>query len=139
MHITLKLMKKTILYLFIWLSIGSCSKGISSSEYAKSMLAGKTWFLDYSIQNDQIKSFIGKSTYFISFDTDGTTKDADGLFGDFVIEEENQILSLHIKAITQTYVKANYTYRIENISSDNLMVSYILEGHTIKKIFSTTH
>lgn len=132
-------MKKIILHLFIWLSIGSCSKGISSSEYAKSMLAGKSWFLDYSIQNDQVKSFIGKSTYFISFNTDGTTIDADGLFGNFVIEEDNKILSLHIKAITQNYVKAHYTYRIENISSDNLMVSYVQDGHTIKKIFSTTH
>lgn len=132
-------MKKSILYLFVWLSIGSCSKGISNSEYAKSMLAGKTWFLDYSIQNDQIKSFIGKSTYFISFTPYGTTIDADGLFGNFMIEEDNKILYLHIRAITQTYVHANYTYRIEKISSDNLMVSYILEGHTIKKIFSTTH
>ncbi len=132
-------MKKTILYLFVWLSAISCSKDISSSEYAKSMLVDKIWFLNYSIQNDQIKSFIGKSTYFISFSNDGTTKDADGLFGNFLIEEKNKILSLHINAITQSYIKANYSYRIENISSDNLMVSYIQEGHAIKKIFSPTH
>jgi hypothetical protein len=103
------------------------------------MLVDKIWFLNYSIQNDQIKSFIGKSTYFISFSNDGTTKDADGLFGNFLIEEKNKILSLHINAITQSYIKANYSYRIENISSDNLMVSYIQEGHAIKKIFSPTH
>lgn len=132
-------MKKTILHLFVWLSVVSCSKDISSIEYTKSMLVDKIWFLSYSIQNDQTKSFIGKSTYFISFANDGSTRDADGLFGNFLIEKDNKILSLHINAITQSYIKVNYSYRIENISSDNLMVSYIQEGHTITKIFSTTH
>jgi hypothetical protein len=103
------------------------------------MLAGKTWFLDYTIQGDQKKSFIGKSTYFIQFTTTGTTTDSDGLIGNYTIEENNKEYSLKVNVVTQNGSASNYTYQIEQIGSDNLMVSYLIDGKLIKKIFSTTH
>ena len=132
-------MKKLFLSTILLVLLCSCHKEISASECAKSLLIGKTWFLDYTIQNNQTKSFIGKSTYFIQFTNNDQTTDSDGLVGSFQVEENNKQLSLLINAKTQNGSSANYSYHIEQIGSDNLMVSYILGDNTIKKIFSTTH
>jgi hypothetical protein len=132
-------MKQLFLSAILALLVSSCSKGISYNDYIKSMLAGKTWFLDYTIQGDQTKSFIGKSTYFIQFTTTGTTTDSDGLIGNYTIEENNKEYSLKVNVVTQNGNASNYTYQIEQIGSDNLMVSYLIDGKLIKKIFSTTH
>jgi hypothetical protein len=132
-------MKQLFLSAILALTVSSCSKGISYSDYVKSMLAGKTWFLDYTMQGDQTKSFIGKSTYFIQFTNNGTTSDSDGLIGNFTIEEKNKICSIMVNVVTQNGSPATYTYQIEQIGSDNLIVSYLMDGKSIKKIFSTTH
>lgn len=132
-------MKKYFLHLILMFCFGSCSKKISSSEYAKNMLVDKIWFLDYSIQNHQTKSFIGKNTYFIQFSRSGKTSDSDGIEGIFEITENNTQLDLIINALTQNGSPANYQYKIDQIGSDHLMVSYLQEGNSIQKIFSTTH
>ncbi len=132
-------MKNIFISTLLLVLLNSCHKEISASEYAKSMLIGKTWFLAYTIQNNQTKSFIGKSTYFIQFTNNDQTTDSDGLVGSFQIKENNKQLSLLINAKTQNGSSANYSYHIEQIGSDNLMVSYVLGDNTIKKIFSTTH
>lgn len=132
-------MKNLFISTLLLVLLNSCHKEISASEYAKSLLIGKTWFLDYTIQNNQTKSFIGKSTYFIQFTNNDQTTDSDGIVGSFQIEENNKQLSLLINAKTQNGSSANYTYLIEQIGSDNLMVSYMLGDNTIKKLFSTTH
>ena len=132
-------MKKIIAICILYLFTQSCSKGINSSDYAKSLLAGKTWFLDYSIQNNITKSFIGKNTYFIHFSKNGTTLDSDGISGYFVIQENNSELSINIDGMTLNGVQANYKYTIEQIGLDQMTVSYQEEGIKTKKIFSTTH
>ena len=132
-------MKKIITICILYLFTQSCSKGINSSDYAKSILAGKTWFLDYSIQNNITKSFIGKNTYFIQFTKNDQTTDSDGLIGNFSVEENNSILSLKINALTPSGTSANYTYQIDQIGLDQLIVSFRQDTIVIKKIFSTTH
>ena len=132
-------MKKIITICILYLFTLSCSKGINSSDYAKSLLAGKTWFLDYSIQNNLSKSFIGKNTYFIQFTKNDETSDSDGLKGNFSVEENNSILLLKINALTPGGIRANYTYQIDQIGLDQLIVSYRQDTILIKKIFSTTH
>ena len=132
-------MKKIITICILYLFTLSCSKGINSSDYAKSLLAGKTWFLDYSIQNNLSKSFSGKNTYFIQFTKNDETSDSDGLKGNFSVEENNSILLLKINALTPGGISANYTYQIDQIGLDQLIVSYRQDTILIKKIFSTTH
>jgi hypothetical protein len=132
-------MKKKIFICTLFLFTQSCSKGINSSDYAKSLLSGKTWFLDYSIQNNITKSFIGKSTYFIQFAKNDQTIDSDGLIGNFSVEELNSILSIKIHALTPSGTTANYTYQIDQIGLDQLIVSFRQDSIVIKKIFSTTH
>lgn len=108
-------------------------------DYAKSMLSGKTWYLDYTISNNQTKSFIGKSTYFIQFSEYGKTNDSDGIVGVFTVESTNNQLILSINASTPSGSPANYSYSIEQVGYDKLIVNYSQENTIIKKIFSTNH
>lgn len=132
-------MRKLIYIILCTTLLFSCKKDISKSEYAKSLLSEKTWYLDNIIQNNQTISFVGKHTYFIQFSKSGNTSDSDGLKGNYTIEENNHLILLIIKASTQNGILAEYQYQIEQIGSDHLIVSYQKEDSLIKKTFSITH
>ena len=132
-------MRFTYLYIILLVVIGACSKSINQVDYAKTMLSGKTWYLDYTISNNQTKSFIGKSTYFIQFSEYGKTNDSDGIVGVFTVESTNNQLILSINASTPSGSPANYSYSIEQVGYDKLIVNYTQDNTIIKKIFSTNH
>lgn len=132
-------MKKIFIsFLFVAILCG-CHKNISNQEYTQSLLSNKTWFLDYTIQDNITKSYIGKSTYFIQFSNTGKTIDSDGISGNYTIQENNKSLSILIDATTQNGSPAIYSYTIEQIGSDQLIVNYQVNAVKTKKIFSTTH
>ena len=131
-------MKNIFVLTFSCLSFYSCSKDADSINYTKSLLSNKTWFLRYTINEKMSKSFIGKNTYFIHFSKSGTTIDSDGISGYYVIQNNNNELSIHIDGITLNGAQAKYNYSIEQIGSDQMTVSYQQEGIITKKIFSTT-
>lgn len=132
-------MRPSFLYICLLLVFGACSKSMNQVDYAKTMLSGKTWYLDYTISNNQTKSFIGKSTYFIQFSEYGKTNDSDGIVGVFTVESTNNQLILSINASTPSGSPANYSYSIEQVGYDKLIVNYSQENTIIKKIFSTNH
>ena len=132
-------MRPSILYISLLLFFGACSKSMNEVDYAKTMLSGKTWYLDYTISNNQTKSFIGKSTYFIQFSEYGKTNDSDGIVGVFTVESTNNQLILSINASTPSGSPANYSYSIEQVGYDKLIVNYSQDNTIIKKIFSTNH
>lgn len=132
-------MRPSILYINLLLFFGACSKSMNQVDYTKTMLSGKTWYLDYTISNNQTKSFIGKSTYFIQFSEYGKTNDSDGIVGVFTVESTNNQLILSINASTPSGSPANYSYSIEQVGYDKLIVNYTQDNTIIKKIFSTNH
>ena len=132
-------MRPSFLYICLLLVFGACSKSMNQVDYAKTMLSGKTWYLDYTISNNQTKSFIGKSTYFIQFSEYGKTNDSDGIVGVFTVESTNNQLILSINASTPSGSPANYSYSIEQVGYDKLIVNYTQDNTIIKKIFSTNH
>ena len=132
-------MRPSFLYISLLLVFGACSKSMNQVDYAKTMLSGKTWYLDYTISNNQTKSFIGKSTYFIQFSEYGKTNDSDGIVGVFTVESTNNQLILSINASTPSGSPANYSYSIEQVGYDKLIVNYTQDNTIIKKIFSTNH
>lgn len=132
-------MRFTYLYIIILFVFGACSKSMNQVDYTKTMLSGKTWYLDYTISNNQTKSFIGKSTYFIQFSEYGKTNDSDGIVGVFTVESTNNQLILSINASTPSGSPANYSYSIEQVGYDKLIVNYTQDKTIIKKIFSTNH
>lgn len=132
-------MKKILISCTLYFFLCGCNKDISNTTYTISLLSNKTWFLDYIIQENTTKSFIGKNTYFIQFSGMGKTIDSDGISGNYTIQENNKIWCIVIDATTQNGSTAKYSYDIEHIGSDQLIVSYQLNSIKTKKIFSTTH
>lgn len=129
--------KITCLLLFV-LSM-ACSKDKHEPELARRMLSGKTWFLDYTLQDNLIKSFVGRSTYYIQFKEDGKTIDADGITGTYQLAINNNQLTLLVNGSTQNGVATNYNYKIVKIGYETLIVSYTQNNILIQKIFTTTH
>lgn len=133
------IMNYKVIYICILSLLGSCTKDTDLTELAKNMLSGKTWYLDYTIQNNQTKSFVGRSTYYIQFKQDGSTIDADGIKGSFEIINNNNQLALLVTGTTQNELPANYIYQIEKIGYETLIISYTQNSILIHKIFTITH
>jgi len=122
------------------LSIISCNKEVSNTkaDLIQSKLVNKTWYLDYSITGAVTKSFVGQSTYFITFLNDGTTKDSDGLTGNFSIVNNNGKYELSVIAKTINGNNFNYTHLIESVGDVKMIQSYTADGQTVKTILYFT-
>ena len=122
------------------LSIVSCNKEVAStkSDLIQSKLVNKTWYLDYSITGSVTKTFVGQSTYFITFLNDGSTSDSDGLTGTFSIVINNGKYELSVKTKTINGNNFNYTHLIESVGAEKMIHSYTAEGQTAKTILYYT-
>ena len=101
------------------------------------MISDKTWYLDFSITNNVTKSFIGQTNYFINFLKSGQTKDSDGISGTYTVQKPNTILQIKVLANTISGAPANYTYDIESIGSQNLILSYTKNEVKTQLYYST--
>ena len=78
----------TLLIVAITFTLVACNKetATTQTDVMNSMLTNKNWYLDYSITGTSTKSYVGQSTYFVTYLKDGTTKDSDGLTGTYSVE-----------------------------------------------------
>jgi hypothetical protein len=122
------------------LSIVSCNKEVSSTkaDLIQSKLVNKTWYLDYSITGSITKTFLGQSTYYITFLNDGSTKDSDGLNGTFSIVNNNGKYELSVKTKTINGNNFDYTHLIESVGDEKMINSYIADGQSVKTILYFT-
>ena len=111
----------------------SCTKDSSGAEInlTKQMLSEKTWNLDYSITGTSKNTYLGQSTYFISFFNNNSTIDSDGLEGTYSVKKIGNMLQIHVEVTTSSKNLVNYIYNIESIGSDNLILYYTINGATI--------
>ena len=136
-------MKKLyILFLLaaITLSLSSCNKEVATTKtnLIQSKIIGKTWYLDYSITGSATKTFIGQSTYFITYLNDGTTKDSDGLTGNFSVVNNNGQYELVVSTKTNAGNNFNYTHLIESVGDTKMIQSFTAAGQTVKTILYFT-
>ena len=130
-------MKKLPILLLIstlTLTLGSCNKEVANTktELIQSKLINKTWYLDYSITGSVTKTFLGQSTYFISFFKYGSTKDSDGLTGIFSVVNNNGQYELVVSTKTNNGNNFNYTHLIESVGDVKMIQSYTAAGQTVK-------
>ena len=130
------LRKLTILFLACILFSCKKDENTINAEIAYSMLSDKTWFLDYKQTGTESKNYVGQSTYFINFLNDRTTKDSDGTKGSFSILSSNGQLQISVNATTINGNPLIYTYQIESIGANNLILSFVVNGQTTKMYFS---
>lgn len=130
-------MKKLYILLIISsiaLSLSSCNKELANTktDLIQSKLVNKTWYLDYTITGSVTKTFVGQSTYFITFLNDGATKDSDGLIGTFSVINNNGKFELIVKSKTINGNNFDYTHLVESVGDEKMVQSYTAEGQKVK-------
>jgi hypothetical protein len=126
----MKIIKFFTITALLIVGLNACSKDETTAELnvAKNMISDKTWYLDFSITNNVTKSYVGQTTYFINFLKSGQTKDSDGISGTYTVQKPNTTMQVYVIASTISGAQANYTYDIESIGSQNLILSYTKNG-----------
>ena len=107
------------------IALASCNKetATTQTEVMNSMLANKNWYLDYSITGSSSKSYVGQSTYFVTYLKDGTTKDSDGLTGNYSVELVNNQSQIHVKVNTANGNPLEVIYNIISVGDTKLVLS----------------
>ena len=134
-------MKKYLLYslLAACTLIGSCSKDTTMAEtnLAQKMIQDKAWFLDYSQTGTLTKTYVGQATYYINFLKNLTTQDSDGLNGSYSVEKVSGQLQIHVQATTSNGNPIEYIYDIVSVGSENLILSYTINGKTTQLYYTS--
>jgi hypothetical protein len=131
-----------IIALTFFVALGACSKDAATADInlSEQMLQDKTWFLDYSTTttgtSSVIKTYVGQSTYFINFLKNKSTKDSDGLMGNYQIKKVGNKLQIFVTAKTIGSANVEYTYLVESVGAKDLVVSFASNSQTTKRYFS---
>jgi hypothetical protein len=134
-------MKKYLLYSLLAAAtfMGSCSKDTTLAEtnLAQKMIQDKAWFLDYSQTGTLTKTYVGQATYYINFLKNLTTQDSDGLNGTYSVEKISSQLQIHVQAKTSNGNPIEYIYDIVSVGSENLILSYTINGKTTQLYYTS--
>ena len=134
-------MKKLYILLLaaITCSIISCNKetATTQTDVMNSMLTNKNWYLDYSITGTATKSYVGQSTYFVTYLKDGTTKDSDGLTGTYTVEVINNQSQIHVQLKTANGNPLEVVYNILSVGETKLVLSKVITTGTATQLFFT--
>ncbi len=115
------------------LGLSACNKetATTQTEVMNTMLTNKNWYLDYSITGTSTKSYVGQATYFVTYLKDGTTKDSDGLTGNYTVEIINKQSQIHVQVKTTNGNPLEYIYNIITVGDDKLVLEKTNTGQSI--------
>jgi hypothetical protein len=124
----------------------SCNKETANTQInvMNNLLTNKNWYLDYSITEAMtstspvvLKSYVGQSTYFITYLKNGQTKDSDGITGTYTVEFINGQAQIHMKLKTNNGNPFEVIYNIISVGESNLVLSKLVSGPATKLYFTT--
>jgi hypothetical protein len=117
----------------------SCNKETptTQTDVMNSMLTNKNWYLDYSITGNSTKSYVGQSTYFVTYLKDGTTKDSDGLTGTYTVEVVGNQSQLHVQLKTANGNPLEVIYNILSVGETKLVLSKVVTTGTATQLYFT--
>jgi len=117
----------------------SCNKetATTQTDVMNSMLTNKNWYLDYSITGNSTKSYVGQSTYFVTYLKDGTTKDSDGLTGTYTVEVVGNQSQLHVQLKTSNGNPLEVIYNIISVGETKLVLSKVVTTGTATQLYFT--
>ena len=120
-------------------TIVSCNKetATTQTDVMNNMLTNKNWYLDYSITGTSTKSYVGQSTYFVTYLKDGTTKDSDGLTGTYSIEVIDNQSQIHVQLKTASGNPLEVIYNIISMGETKLVLSKVITTGTPTQLFFT--
>lgn len=134
-------MKKiyTLLFAAYSLTFFACNKetATTQTELVNSMLTNKNWYLDYSIIGSTTKSYVGQSTYFVTYLKDGNTKDSDGLVGTYTVEIVNNKSQIHVQVKTSNGNPLEVVYDIISVGETKMVLSKVATTGTPTTMYFT--
>lgn len=126
-------------------TIISCNKETANTQtnVMNSLLTNKNWYLDYSITEAMtstspvvLKSYIGQSTYFITYLKNGDTKDSDGIKGTYTVELVSGKSQIHMQLKTSNGNAFEVIYNIISVGESNMVLSKVVSGPSTKLYFT---
>jgi hypothetical protein len=128
-----------LLLAVISFTIVSCNKetATTQTDVMNSMLTNKNWYLDYSITGTSTKSYVGQSTYFVTYLKDGTTKDSDGLTGTYTVEVVGNQSQLHVQLKTAGGNPLEVVYNIISVGETKLVLSKVVTTGAPTQLYFT--
>ena len=128
-----------LLLAVISFTIVSCNKetATTQTDVMNTMLTNKNWYLDYSITGTSTKSYVGQSTYFVTYLKDGTTKDSDGLTGTYTVEVINNESQIHLQLKTSNGNPLEVIYNIISVGETKLVLSKVVTTGTPTQLYFT--
>ena len=133
---------KTLYTLFIVVisfTLVACNKetATTQTDVMNTLLTNKNWYLDYSITGTATKSYVGQSTYFVTYLKDGTTKDSDGLTGTYTVEVINNQSQIHVQLKTANGNSLEVIYNILSVGETKLVLSKVITTGTATQLYFT--
>lgn len=132
-------MKTLYTLLIAVLVLGACNKetATTQTDLMNNMLTNKNWYLDYSITGTSTKSYVGQSTYFVTYLKDGTTRDSDGLNGTYTVELINNQSQIHVQVKTANGNALEVVYNIVSVGDKKLVLSKLVQSGTPTELYFT--
>ena len=129
----------TILLAVIIFTMNACNKETTTTQtdVMNSLLTNKNWYLDYSITGTSTKSYVGQSTYFVTYLKDGTTKDSDGLTGTYSVELIGNQSQIHVQLKTASGNPLEVIYNIISVGETKLVLSKVVTTGTATQLYFT--
>ena len=135
----------TLLIALSAFTLFSCNKETANTQtnVMNSLLTNKNWYLDYSITEGAssttpavLKSYVGQSTYFITYLKNGDTKDSDGITGTYSVELINGQSQIHMQLKTNNGNPFEVIYNIISVGESNMILSKVVSGPATKLYFT---
>ena len=129
----------TLFILAITFTLVACNKetATTQTDVMNNLLTNKNWYLDYSITGASTKSYVGQSTYFVTYLKDGTTKDSDGLTGTYTVEVINNQSQIHVQLKTANGNSLEVIYNILSVGETKLVLSKVITTGTATQLYFT--
>ena len=129
----------TILLAVIIFTMNACNKETptTQTDVMNNMLTNKNWYLDYSITGTSTKSYVGQSTYFVTYLKDGTTNDSDGLTGTYSVEVIGNQSQIHVQLKTSNGNPLEVIYNIISVGETKLVLSKVVTTGTATQLYFT--
>ena len=129
----------TLFILAITFTLVACNKetATTQTDVMNTLLTNKNWYLDYSITGTATKSYVGQSTYFVTYLKDGTTKDSDGLTGTYTVEVINNQSQIHVQLKTAGGNPLEVIYNILSVGETKLVLSKVVTTGTATQLYFT--
>lgn len=115
----------TLLIVAFTLTMVACNKETptTQTDVMNKMITDKTWYLDYSVTGTSSKSYVGQSTYFVTYLKDGSIKDSDGLKGTYTVENIYNQSQIHVQVKTANGNPLEQIYDIISVGDSKLVLS----------------